>query len=144
LKKYLTRFNHPAIFWLIAISWTLLVIIVLLKPGDGVMNHELSLSSFLASFFSLLISRRELSEAIGHVILFGVLTILWLRVLMMYFPRSRAIFLAICIAIVLALATEIGQYFVNRGSLLFDLLANILGVVIAFIGFGYVTKSKFK
>ena len=142
--KYLTRFNHPAIFWLIAISWTLLVIIVLLKPGDGVMNHELSLASFYASFFSLSITRKELSEAMGHVFLFGILTLLWQRVLIMYLSRPSVIFLTIGIAIVLALATEIGQYFVNRGSLLFDLMANILGIAIATFGFIYVAKLKIK
>ncbi len=123
--------NHPVTYWLLAISWTLLVIIVLLKPGSNTVNHDFELSSFFTSFFSLSFSRVELKEALGHVILFCVMTILWKRALITHFVRPKPLIIAICIAIVLALGTETGQFFVNRGVLLLDLLANFLGIVIA-------------
>jgi len=128
----LTSFKHTVFPWLLAISWTILVIIVLLNPGKGALNHEFTLASFFTSFFSLSISRSDLSEAIAHVILFSVLTVLWQRVLIMYFVLPGALLLAIGIAVMLAIGTEIGQYFVSRGSLLLDLLANFLGIMLSF------------
>lgn len=111
-----------------ALSWTIFIIIVLLNPGKAPMHYEFTLSSFFTSFFSLSMSRYELGEAFAHVILFGVLTLLWRRTLIMYFSHPDALILAISIAIMLAICTEVGQYFVNRGSLLLDLLANFLGI----------------
>jgi len=125
-----------------ALSWTVLIIIVLLKPGNSVINQDIELSSFLTSFFSLSISRSDIKEAVGHVILFAVLTMLWMRLLVMYLSRSRATVLAISLALVLATGTEIGQYFINRGSLLLDLLANFSGILIASMAYSYLRKIK--
>lgn len=139
-----TRLNHPAFTWLMALIWSVLIIIILLKPGSGVTTHELTLSAFFTSFFSLSITRKDLSEAIAHVFLFVVLTALWQRVLTMYLSRPGVILSSIGIAFILATVTEIGQYFVNRGSLFFDLIANLLGIAIAIYGFDYVKKLKIK
>jgi len=44
------------------------------------------------------------------------------------------------LGVVIGLGTEPGQYFVQRDLLLIDLMANILGIAIASIGFVYLTK----
>lgn len=144
MKKHLTLQVQQAIFWFMALSWTMLIIVVLLKPGSNTINQEHELSSFSTSFFSLSISRRDIKEALGHVILFAVLTILWMRVLIMHLARSQVTLLAISIAVVLAIGTEIGQHFVNRGSLLFDLLANFAGILIASMAYSYLRKFKIR
>jgi len=140
--KYLANFNHPAIFWFMALSWTVLSVFVLLKPGNGTIDYEITLSSFIENFFSLSISRKDLSEAIGHIFLFSILTALWQRVLTMHFNRLNALLLTICIVGVLAIGTEIGQYFVNRGSMLIDLIANFLGISLSLFWARYKFKYK--
>jgi len=132
---------HPAIFWLMALGWTTLIMIVLLKPGNTAIYQNNDLSSFFTSFFSFSISRSDIKEAVGHFILFAVLTMLWMQLLIMYFSRTRATLLAIGIAVALATGTEIGQYFINRGSLFIDLLANFSGILTASMAYRYLRKN---
>ncbi|MFK5948086.1 MAG: VanZ family protein [Methylococcales bacterium] len=133
---------HPFIRWFCVLLWTISVISLLLKPGDNVPGHELAFSDFLTSFFFLEFNRYNFREAIVHVILFGVLTVLWQWALIRYMPRYWVLTLAFFICVVLGVGTEIGQYFVNRSSLLLDLIANLLGIVIASISFGYMVRIK--
>jgi len=42
----------------------------------------------------------------------------------------------------LAIGTEIAQYFVNRGSLLIDLLANFLGIAFIVLAIGYRQSNR--
>jgi len=142
--RYIISLNHPVISWLMALSWLVLTVVVLLKPGYVTVRYDLTLSNFLSSFFSYTITRVDISEAIGHVFLFSILTVLWQRLLTLYFIRARALLIVISAAVVLAIATEIAQYFINRGSLLLDLMANLLGISIAYIGFSYVAKLKLR
>ena len=143
--KQLNVFSNPAVRWLMTLSWTTLIIIILLKPGSKVENYELSFNAFISSFFSFPLSDKWVAiEAIVHVFLFGILTYLWHWSLIMSYAKKNAVLLAISVAVLLGIGTEVGQYFVSRGSLLLDLLANILGVVIATIGIGYMTKFKIK
>lgn len=144
MKKHLTVRVQQTIFWLMALSWTILIIIVLLKPGSNTINQERELSSFSTAFFSLSISRRDIKEAVGHIIMFAVLTILWMRLLIIYLAPSRVTLLAVGLAVVLAIGTEIGQYFVDRGSLMLDLLANFAGILIAYLAYSYLRKLKIR
>ena len=127
-----------------ALSWTILIIIVLLKPGSNTINQERELSSFSTSFFSLSISRRDIKEAVGHIFMFAILTISWMRLLIIYLAPSRVILLAVSISVVLAIGTEVGQYFVGRGSLMLDLLANFAGILIASLAYIYLRKLKIR
>jgi len=130
--KRLRCLINPVISWILVISWTILTIVLLLKPGNDAMNYAFTFSSFFQFFFFSQISLKDLSEAMGHVILFGVLTILWQRALIMS-AFSNAFVLTIIIVIILAICTEIGQYFVNRSSLFLDLLANFLGIMLSIL-----------
>jgi len=136
--KYMKSFNHPFFSWLMALGWLMLAIIVLLKPGKVVLSHELTLSSFISTFFSFSMTRSDLSEALGHIFLFAILTVLWQRVFIIYFNRSSTLLLTISAVLAFAIGTEIGQYFVNRGSMLLDLIANFLGIILPL----YLIKYK--
>jgi len=141
--KQLSVISKPAVRWLMTLSWTILIIIILLKPGNKVGSYELSFNAFISSFFSFPLGDKwVVVEALVHVMLFGILTYLWHWSLITSYAKKNAVLLAISVAVLLGIGTEVGQYFVNRGSLLLDLLANILGVLIASIGIGYMTKFK--
>jgi VanZ family protein len=123
-------FTRAVVSWLLVLAWTLLVVTALLKPGDTTIYHKLSLSSFLSTFFNFSLEQYKFGEAAVHVVLFGILTALWLWVLNHYFMRGRAILAATGIAVMIAISTEIGQYFVNRGALFLDLVANFIGMLL--------------
>jgi len=131
--RYPVSTVSPLIRWLIALSWTLLVIILLLKPGDIEVVHEYSFADFFESFFTYTLSRWGMFEAFVHVILFIILTTTWFWVLNLYYVKRNVLIIVISIAVALGTATEILQYFVNRGSLFIDLLANYLGVLLFII-----------
>ena len=119
-----------------ALVWTTLIAVALLKPANN-FKHEISLDSFVSSFFSLSIKTWDLVEAVYHVIVFAILTAIWFWALVTQFPRNRALVISIGIAMVLGIVTEIGQYFVHRSSLMLDAMANFLGIVICVVWLKY-------
>jgi VanZ family protein len=119
--------------WFVALSWTLLVFIALLYPGNNLIQHKYLLSTFLATFFNLSLKHYDFIEAMGHVILFGVLTVFWVRVLGQYFQKTKVILLTIGIIAAVGIITEIGQYFVNRDSEFLDLMANFIGALLIMV-----------
>lgn len=121
------------VYWIGTLAWTVLVLVVLLKPGPQPSTHDYTLEIFLYTFFSFDFRFYDYFEAAGHVFLFIVLTALWNETISKLGTQSQALGLAILIALVLAIGTEVGQFFINRGSLLFDLLANFLGMLLTFI-----------
>ncbi len=127
MKRPLTN-GMSTVFWLGTMAWTALVLIALLKPSSRILTHDYSLDTFLYMFFSFDFKIYDYFEAAGHVLLFIVLTALWNLTLCKHVSQSQALRLTISIAVIIALGTEIGQFFVSRGSMLFDLLANILGI----------------
>ena len=108
----------------------------MLLPGNRNEFYDPSFSSFSDSFFTLSIGVWGAIEAVFHVFLFAALTAVWQWTIVMYCNRGRSLLVAVCIAMVLAMSTEIGQYFVNRGSLLIDLLANFLGIAFIAVTIG--------
>ncbi|MDH5570473.1 MAG: VanZ family protein [Gammaproteobacteria bacterium] len=116
--------------WLAALSWTLLVVISLLKPGKENLATEYSMAAFFTSFFSYPLSGWDVIEAIYHILLFVILTAIWFWLCGFYFNDRKALLIALGIALALGTTTEISQYFVYRGSRLFDLLANYLGIAL--------------
>lgn len=121
--------------------WTALVTILLLKPAAK-QTHELSIENFLTSFFSMSFSTWDYIEAIYHIIIFVVLTALWYWALSIYISRNRILFVVIAIVVPFGLATEIGQYFVFRSSLMLDAMANFLGVAICVIWLKRLSHSN--
>ncbi len=115
-----------------ALAWTLLVIVALLIPIKNV-EHEMSINDFVTTFFSLSIKTWDLVEAIYHIVMFAILTVLWLWALVMRLPRNRSLMISIGIAVVLGIVTEIGQYFVHRSSMMFDMMADFVGVALCVV-----------
>lgn len=77
----------------------------------------------------------EITDAAGHVVLFGVLVMLWYCTLVKHLARRHALFLAVLIVVMLGTATELAQCLVpNRGVALIDILASYLGPLIV-VGF---------
>lgn len=121
------------LYWIGTLVWTVFVLVVLLKPSPQLSNHDYSLETFLNTFFSFNFKFYDYFEAAGHVLLFIVLTAFWTITLSKHGTQSQSLRLAVVIALAVALSTEIGQFFVNRGSLWFDLLANFLGILLTSI-----------
>jgi VanZ family protein len=81
---------------------------------------------------SLFFGGSELTDAIGHVILCGILTWLWYQALRASSRHAYALSIAVAIGLGLGIVTEWAQSVVpSRGASLLDVLANALGVCLA-------------
>ena len=129
MKRFSTS-TVRSVYWIGTLAWFVLVLVVLLKPSSRPSTHDHSLNTFLYTFFNFDFQLYNYFEAVGHVFFFIVLTALWIVTLSQYGTQSQALRVSIVIALVVAFGTEIGQFFVNRGALLFDLLANFLGITL--------------
>ena len=127
----------PMLRWFIVLNCTVFTVAILLLPGKRNEFYDPSFASFFASFFTFSLGLWGIVEAIFHVFLFATLTIVWQWAIVIYCNRRKSLLLAVLIAIALAIGTEIAQYFVNRGSLLIDLLANFLGISFVVLAIGY-------
>lgn len=121
-----------------AFTWTVIVAILLLKPAD---KHivEMSFENFLVSFFSVSFNTWDFIEAIYHIIIFASLTALWYWALLSYFSHKRTLLVVISAVSFFGLATEVGQYFVHRSSLMLDALANFLGIALFVV---WINRSR--
>ncbi len=116
--------------WLITLGWTALLTYLLLRPGTAGAATE---SAFVTAFFRSEFSRTDLVEAMAHVGMFGSLTLLWGWTLAFHYPARYAVLLTAAIAASLGVVTEFGQFFVARGALMLDLVANFTGIVLSII-----------
>ena len=115
------------ILWTTTVAWTALVLFLMVSPGEDTAADELS------GFFG----GSELSDAVGHVVLFAVLTVLWQRALRRHTTYRRALAVAVAIGLLIGVATEIAQLYIpHRGGGAVDILADSIGVALAtaFIG----------
>jgi VanZ family protein len=112
--------------WSAALVWTALVLYLMLSPGKDSTADDLSRS----------FGGTDLSDAVGHVILYGVLTILWDGALQADRPGGHR--LALMVGLALGLLGESLQVFVPyRGVALLDFAANLAGV---FLGSGLARR----
>jgi VanZ family protein len=122
MKRYL---DHPLVAWLMTLLWVGLVFYLLLMPGTNVVVADTS----------DLFGGTNLTDALGHVVLFVVLTGLVYRVLACYLSRSKAFYATIGVILILGTCVELAQYLVpERGVAVLDLSANWLGALI-FVGY---------
>ncbi len=107
----------------LALLWTAGLLYLMLSPaGEGT----------TASWVSKLSGGTELTDAIGHVFLYAMLTLLWTWALDLHLAGRQAMMTALSIALLLCLSLEFTQQFVSgRGSTLIDYTANFLGVGLA-------------
>ena len=107
--------------WSATLAWTAFTVALMSRPSNVGIVHDLSL------FFG----GTELTDAAGHVVLFGTLAALWYWTLTGRLKRQRALLLATGIGVAVGIATEFAQYFVpERGVALIDILADCLGPLI--------------
>lgn len=112
----------PLLRWLAALAWTGLVLFFMVLPGSTPAIHNTS------AFFG----GTDLSDAIGHVILFGTLALLWHGALVLRMSPARSYRYALWLVLLLAISTEFAQQFVpRRGASLLDMAANLIGVALA-------------
>jgi VanZ family protein len=75
---------------------------------------------------------REILLTSGHLVGFGLLTVLWAWTFRATLSRRRAVVLAVLIALALGVVTESAQSLViDRSASVIDLLANAVAVVVA-------------
>jgi len=141
MKRPLTITIH-VVYWFATIGWTILVIAALLKPYSKAVTHDFSLDTFVNSFFSIDFEGYNYHEAAVHVFIFAVLAALWNVTLIRHFSQVQAFRLTIIITLVLAFGTELGQFFVQRSSLLLDLMANFVGISLTIFWIMYKHKLK--
>ena len=92
----------------------------LLYPGSGSGNGG------LADFFAPPAGPADLAEIAAHFSIFVLFTYVWYRTLTNLAP---ALGVTVAIGIALAFGTEFAQLLVQRGVSVFDLAANLLGVI---------------
>jgi hypothetical protein len=111
--------HHPLPRWALALGWTALVCLLMLLPGEDSVAEDTS------GFFG----GTDLTDAAGHVLLFGALTLFWYAALVCHVGPSVAFWRAALVGAALGLLLETGQSLVpERGVSLLDFSANALGV----------------
>ena len=110
----------PLIRWPLTLAWTALVVYLMTTGGPGTPADALS----------DLAGDTDLTDALGHIFLFGVLAALWAWSLDSHLPGWRALAAATVIALALGATTEGLQASIPGRSLsLLDAAADLLGVL---------------
>ena len=109
--------------WLVTCIWTGITLFLMLSPADDMS---------LAKQLSILAGGTEITDAIGHFVLFSVLTLMWYWTLIGRSSYLRARSTAALVALALGIGCELAQVFVpQRGASLLDLSADVLSVLFA-------------
>lgn len=104
--------------WSVALAWTGMTVFLMLSPGEESAAEDLS------RFFG----GTDVTDALGHILLFGVLTALWRWALLNRLPLQQTLGVAVAVGLALGTTTELAQFCVpHRGVVLIDLLANWIG-----------------
>lgn len=108
----------PWTAWLLVALWLALLALMLLTPGDEALfedAHQRTRST-------------ELTDSLGHLVLFAVLAVLLYGALAQHLPGERALGATLRVSIALGLGMELAQHWIpERGFTLYDLAANWLG-----------------
>ncbi len=108
--------------WSLALAWMIMAVALMLSPsGNG------STISGISGVFG----GTNITDAIGHVIINTILTLLWCRTLRLYFTVARTARLVLGIGLPWGIGIEVMQHFApQRGVSLLDLSANLLGLAV--------------
>jgi hypothetical protein len=131
------RFRYPNFplewAWFLWMSWTVMLIYLLLWPSEGTPIRQISL------FFG----GDDITDAMGHLFLIFVETNLSYSLLRHYLPEEQALYRCLLLMLLFGIVTESLQLFIpGRGAALIDYGANALGVGL-FIPIFYLSK-RFK
>ncbi len=112
--------RHPLLRVAAALGWTALACLLMLLPGKGSVAEDTS------NFFG----GTDSTDALGHVLLFGVLAVLWYVALSCWLAPALALRATLVLGAAFGLLLELGQGFIpERGISLLDFTANALGVL---------------
>ncbi len=124
------RFAFTPLRLLVLAAWGIFAIILTTQSDRVPLVHLMTRT----------IGSTEVGDALGHAGLFGVLTFALYMVMARKLKREWALPLAMGIALILGLVTEVAQIGVtNRVASVSDLLANALGVFV--VGFAMTYLS---
>ncbi|MCC7450449.1 MAG: VanZ family protein [Anaerolineae bacterium] len=119
LRRLALILDRPILRIGAAFLWTLIVLILTMLPGDAAVVGNASKA----------FGGTDVSDAVGHVLLAGILTLLYYAVAVLRRESHSALWIAAAGALILTTATELTQSFIpHRGASLLDLIANWLGV----------------
>lgn len=111
--------------WVLALLWTVLIGYLLLWPSEETAVEDVS-DTFGGT---------DLTDAVGHVALMAIETLLVYGVLVHSWPARRALRGAALFTLILGLVLEGAQHWIpSRGFALLDLSANWLGVALCVYG----------
>jgi VanZ family protein len=117
--------------WLAASTLTALLTILLLQPAEkpvidtGIPPGPPSLG-------------RDIFFIAGHIILFGLLVVLWRWTLITRFTPQSALLIAVLIALIVGTTAEIAQNLIpDRSATLVDFLSNGVGALLAVVAIRY-------
>jgi VanZ family protein len=107
----------PFLAWLLAGLWLALIAVLLLTPGDNPRWEDAHRRT----------GSTELTDSLGHLVIFAVLAALLANALAQHWPARRAVRATLA----LGLAIEVAQHWIpERGFTLYDLAANWLGALL--------------
>src|SRR5258707_956080 len=102
----------------LALFWTALVAILTLLPGNSTVIEDTHRA----------FGGTDLSDAMGHVVLFGFLTMSYYWLLRLRFSPGKALIIATMVTFALGVTTELAQMLVpERGPSSFDVAADSIG-----------------
>ncbi len=114
----------------LTLAWIWTAVIVVLSAISGSTMKKM----MVVDFFGI--------DKLGHLIMYGILTWLWILALRTYTSKKRSIYFALAISIFLGLLMEIGQryLFSGRSFEYDDMMANTIGSLLSIGIFSMVNK----
>jgi VanZ family protein len=113
--------HHPRRVWAGVFLATAITLYFMAAPSDSLGVADLS----------RMFGGTEITDAIGHVVLFSALTFAWYFALRYRWNEPTAFVVAVVAVGLLGTVAELSQHFVpHRGMALLDLLANWTGVLL--------------
>ncbi len=115
------RLQQQPIRWFIPLGWTLGILYLTLSTGD---NQNVS-------WLSKLVGGTEITDAIGHVVMFGVLVVLWQWAGSAQYPKMGVLKVVTPLCFLFGMSVEASQHWIEgRGMSWLDFLANGGGVLL--------------
>jgi VanZ family protein len=112
--------------WACVLALSILTLFLMLTPGVKLPYN----------FFG------DLTDKVGHFVLFGTLAVTWYWALTGHIPRLRAARIAIIVVLVFGTVTELAQFYVPQREVSFwDLVANWTGTFLG-IGLFFLARTR--
>ncbi len=120
--------NHPTTRWALALGWVLFVGAYLLQePGTPAVEVVAPVAAPAW--------QREVVFTIGHILGFGLMSVLWARVCALYTTPLRAVVVAAALTLGIGVAIEFAQMLTaGRNPSLYDVSADVVGIALASLG----------